>query len=194
MTLYVYPPAPGTREYSLPHLQRVGPCKYSCDHTDCERMRRDAVSPCGVCEQPIGYDHAVLPSEDWPEWADLVHATCYRAETSMDRGRMARRYGYERHRQPWLELPGLRALQVAREMRVVRSAVTDWIRNGALKATKVRIGKGKKWEYRITEDDLAAFKRLGHRGYSKQFCVDKLLDSGGKQEHTTHVEAVNSTK
>lgn len=159
MTLYVYPPAPGTREYSLPHLQRVGPCEKPCDHTDCERMRRDAEAMCLDCGQPIGYDRHIIPTIGWPAQAKLVHASCYRGSTVQARRYVATQTGYEIWRVGWRGLPGLSTRHVQDELRVSRPTITHWIRQGKLKAKRMQVKGAKKWEYRIDEEDLIAFKR-----------------------------------
>ncbi len=62
MGYYVYPPLPGSL---------YGPCRNTCDHSDCRKSREDAASLCRICNEPIGYGHEI-----YFEKTGLVHAPC----------------------------------------------------------------------------------------------------------------------
>ena len=48
-----------------------GPCVGDCEHRDCALTRKMIAAPCGICEQPIGYDVRFYEEE-----GQLFHADC----------------------------------------------------------------------------------------------------------------------
>jgi len=57
-------PKPGTK---------LGPCTGTCKHKDCKESREMAASVCGICDEPIGFDHRFYSRES----GGYVHADCY---------------------------------------------------------------------------------------------------------------------
>lgn len=67
------PCAPDCHRWTLKHMpDRLVPEGKS--HTDCEKLRADAVNPCRICSKPIGFE--VRMYVDPENERALVHALC----------------------------------------------------------------------------------------------------------------------
>jgi len=50
---------------------QYGPCKESCEHTDCAATRKDAATKCTICGETIGYGTKFYYTDEGAE-----HALC----------------------------------------------------------------------------------------------------------------------